>query len=127
MGTLTKLSACCCKMMDEAKAGVRRRYEVAHVATMKGDRSLALDWLEKSYPHRDYWMLSSMSTRNMTRSASRRSFTVSASAKQVHGRAGSAAVDAALGCNVSGSGVVGNREAPHRLLWVRSWNTAPSE
>ena len=22
-----------------------------------GDRSLALDWLEKSYQHHDYWML----------------------------------------------------------------------
>ncbi len=45
------------KMMDEAKAGSRRPYDVAHVATMKGDRSLALDWLEKSYLHHDYWML----------------------------------------------------------------------
>jgi hypothetical protein len=45
------------KMMDGAKAEVRRPHEVAHVATMKGDRSLALDWLEKSYQHRDYWML----------------------------------------------------------------------
>jgi TolB-like protein/DNA-binding winged helix-turn-helix (wHTH) protein len=45
------------KMMEEAKAGARRPYDVAHVATMKGDRSLALDWLEKSYQHHDYWML----------------------------------------------------------------------
>jgi hypothetical protein len=45
------------KMMDEAKAGALRPYEVAHVATLKGDRSLALDWLEKSYQHHDYWML----------------------------------------------------------------------
>jgi len=45
------------KMMDEAEAGVRRPYEVALVATMKGDRSLALDWLEKSYQHHDYWLL----------------------------------------------------------------------
>jgi TolB-like protein/DNA-binding winged helix-turn-helix (wHTH) protein len=45
------------KMMDEASAGSRRPYEVATVATMKGDHSLALDWLEKSYQHHDYWML----------------------------------------------------------------------
>ncbi len=45
------------KMMEEANAGTRRPYEVASVATMKGDRSLALDWLEKSYLHHDYWML----------------------------------------------------------------------
>jgi adenylate cyclase len=45
------------KMMDEANASARRPYDVAHVATMKGHRSLALDWLEKSYQHHDYWML----------------------------------------------------------------------
>ncbi len=45
------------KMMEEAEAGARRPYDVAHVATMKGDRSLALDWLEKSYLHHDYRML----------------------------------------------------------------------
>jgi TolB-like protein/DNA-binding winged helix-turn-helix (wHTH) protein len=45
------------KMMEEAKAGARRPYDVAHVALMKGDRALALDWLEKSYQHHDYWML----------------------------------------------------------------------
>jgi TolB-like protein len=45
------------KMMEEANAGTRRPYEVALVATMKGDRSLALDWLEKSYEHHDYWLL----------------------------------------------------------------------
>jgi tetratricopeptide (TPR) repeat protein len=45
------------KMMEEAKGGTRRPYEVALVATMKGDRSLALEWLEKSYQHRDYWLL----------------------------------------------------------------------
>jgi len=44
-------------MMEEAKTSARRPYDVAHVATMKGDRSLALDWLEKSYQHHDYWML----------------------------------------------------------------------
>jgi TolB-like protein/DNA-binding winged helix-turn-helix (wHTH) protein len=45
------------KMMDEATAGTRRPYEVASVANMKGDYSLALEWLEKSYQHHDYWML----------------------------------------------------------------------
>ncbi len=45
------------KMMEEVKAGARRPYDIAHVATMKGDRTLALDWLEKSYQHHDYWML----------------------------------------------------------------------
>jgi len=45
------------KMIEEAKVDARRPYDVAHVATMKGDRSLALDWLEKSYQHHDYWML----------------------------------------------------------------------
>jgi TolB-like protein/DNA-binding winged helix-turn-helix (wHTH) protein len=45
------------KMMEEARARTRRPYEVASIAIMKGDRSLALDWLEKSYQHHDYWML----------------------------------------------------------------------
>jgi TolB-like protein/DNA-binding winged helix-turn-helix (wHTH) protein len=45
------------KMMEESKAGARRPYDVAHVALMKGDRALALDWLEKAYQHHDYWML----------------------------------------------------------------------
>ncbi len=45
------------KIMDETKAGARRPYDVAHFALVKGDRSLALDWLEKSYQHHDYWML----------------------------------------------------------------------
>jgi hypothetical protein len=44
-------------MMEEANAGTRRPFEVALVAIMKGDHSLALDWLEKSYQHHDYWML----------------------------------------------------------------------
>lgn len=42
---------------DQAKAGSRRPYDVAHFALVMGDRSLALDWLEKSYQHHDYWML----------------------------------------------------------------------
>ena len=45
------------KMMEEAKAGSRRPYEVAYFAIMTGDRALALDWLEKAYQHHDYWML----------------------------------------------------------------------
>jgi TolB-like protein/DNA-binding winged helix-turn-helix (wHTH) protein len=45
------------QMMEEANAGTRRPFEVALVATMKGDHSLALEWLEKSYQHHDYWML----------------------------------------------------------------------
>jgi TolB-like protein/DNA-binding winged helix-turn-helix (wHTH) protein len=45
------------QMMEEANAGTRRPFEVALVATTKGDHSLALDWLEKSYQHHDYWML----------------------------------------------------------------------
>ena len=45
------------KVTDEARAGSRRPYDVAHFALVKGDRSLALDWLEKSYQHHDYWML----------------------------------------------------------------------
>jgi TolB-like protein/DNA-binding winged helix-turn-helix (wHTH) protein len=45
------------KLTDQAKAGTRRPYDVGHYAMMKGDRSLALDWLEKSYQHHDYWML----------------------------------------------------------------------
>jgi TolB-like protein/DNA-binding winged helix-turn-helix (wHTH) protein len=45
------------KVTDESKVGSRRPYDVAHFALVKGDRSLALDWLEKSYQHHDYWML----------------------------------------------------------------------
>ena len=45
------------KLTDEAKAGARRPYDVGHYAMLKGDRSMALDWLEKSYQHHDYWML----------------------------------------------------------------------
>lgn len=45
------------KLTDEAKAGSRRPYDVGHYAMVAGNRSLALDWLEKSYLHHDYWML----------------------------------------------------------------------
>jgi len=45
------------KVTDQAKAGARRPYDAAHYALLKGDHSLALDWLEKSYQHHDYWLL----------------------------------------------------------------------
>ena len=45
------------KVTDEAKAGARRPYDVGHYAMLKGDRATALEWLEKSYQHHDYWML----------------------------------------------------------------------
>jgi len=45
------------KVMEQAKAGARRPYDVASFANLAGDRALALDWLEKSYQHHDYWML----------------------------------------------------------------------
>jgi TolB-like protein/DNA-binding winged helix-turn-helix (wHTH) protein len=45
------------KLLGEAKAGTRRPYDVGHYANMKGDHVLALEWLEKSFQHHDYWML----------------------------------------------------------------------
>ncbi len=45
------------KLVDEAQSGARRPYDVGHYANLKGDRATALDWLEKSYQHHDYWML----------------------------------------------------------------------
>jgi TolB-like protein/DNA-binding winged helix-turn-helix (wHTH) protein len=45
------------KLTDQVKAGARRPYDLASYAALKGDRSLTLDWLEKSYQHHDYWML----------------------------------------------------------------------
>ncbi len=45
------------KMTDEAKAGTRRPYDVGHYALLMGNRSVALEWLEKSYQHHDYWLL----------------------------------------------------------------------
>jgi hypothetical protein len=45
------------KIMNEEKPGARRPYDVAHFALVTGNRDLALDWLEKSYLHHDYWML----------------------------------------------------------------------
>ena len=45
------------KVMDQAKAGARRPYDVAHFALVMGNYPLALEWLEKSFQHHDYWML----------------------------------------------------------------------
>jgi TolB-like protein/DNA-binding winged helix-turn-helix (wHTH) protein len=45
------------KAMEQAKGGARRPYDVASDAIHMGSRSLALDWLEKSYQHHDYWLL----------------------------------------------------------------------
>jgi TolB-like protein/DNA-binding winged helix-turn-helix (wHTH) protein len=45
------------KLTDEAVAGARRPYDVGHYGMLKGDHSIALEWLEKSYQHHDYWML----------------------------------------------------------------------
>jgi len=45
------------KLTDEAIAGARRPYDVGHYGMLKGDHSIALEWLEKSYQHHDYWML----------------------------------------------------------------------
>lgn len=45
------------KVMDQVKAGVRRPFYAASCANRKGERSVALDWLEKSYQHHDYWLL----------------------------------------------------------------------
>ena len=45
------------KVTDQSRAGSRRPYDVAYFALVMGDRSLALDWLEKSYQHHDCWML----------------------------------------------------------------------
>ena len=45
------------QIIDQAKAGLRRPYDVADFAVLMGNRSLALDWLEKSYQHHDYWLL----------------------------------------------------------------------
>jgi TolB-like protein len=45
------------KVIDQAEAGSRRPYDVAKFAILTGNRALALDWLEKSYQHHDYWLL----------------------------------------------------------------------
>jgi adenylate cyclase len=45
------------KVIDQAEAGSRRPYDVAKFAILTGNRTLALDWLEKSYQQHDYWLL----------------------------------------------------------------------
>lgn len=45
------------KAMDQVQAGLRRPYDVAADAVIVGKNELALDWLEKSYQHHDYWLL----------------------------------------------------------------------
>jgi TolB-like protein/DNA-binding winged helix-turn-helix (wHTH) protein len=37
--------------------GLSRPYDVAYDAVLLGDRDLAMEWLEKSYQNRDYWLL----------------------------------------------------------------------
>jgi TolB-like protein/DNA-binding winged helix-turn-helix (wHTH) protein len=41
----------------EVPGGLSRPYDVAYEAVLLGDRDLALEWLEKSYQNRDYWLL----------------------------------------------------------------------
>ena len=41
----------------EVPSGLSRPYDVAYDAVLLGDRDLALEWLEKSYQNRDYWLL----------------------------------------------------------------------
>ena len=45
------------KTIDQANAGLQRPYLAASFAVVKGKNSLALDLLEKSYDHHDYWLL----------------------------------------------------------------------
>jgi tetratricopeptide (TPR) repeat protein len=45
------------KVIDEAKTGARRPYDVTSFAALKGDGATSLEWLEKSYQHHDYWLL----------------------------------------------------------------------
>jgi len=45
------------KAMDQVHAGQLRPYFAASDAVMMGKNSLALDLLEKSYDHHDYWVL----------------------------------------------------------------------
>jgi TolB-like protein len=41
----------------QVPSGQVRPYDVAYDAVLLGDRDLALEWLEKSYRNRDYWLL----------------------------------------------------------------------
>jgi TolB-like protein/DNA-binding winged helix-turn-helix (wHTH) protein len=43
--------------MEQAQGGVRRPFDIFADALKLGDRDLALDWMEKSYRHHDYWLL----------------------------------------------------------------------
>ncbi len=45
------------KAIDQARAGLRRPYDVASDAVEMGNNELALEWLEKACEHRDYWVL----------------------------------------------------------------------
>ncbi|HEV2426131.1 MAG TPA: winged helix-turn-helix domain-containing protein [Terriglobia bacterium] len=48
---------CLEQYVQQARAGVRRPYDVVGGSLKVGDRDQALNWLEKSYQHHDYWML----------------------------------------------------------------------
>jgi tetratricopeptide (TPR) repeat protein len=41
----------------EVGTGQTRPYDVAYEAVLLGDHELAVEWLEKSYQNRDYWLL----------------------------------------------------------------------
>jgi len=43
--------------MAQAQAGVRRPFDIFAGALKLGDCDLALDWMERSYRHHDYWLL----------------------------------------------------------------------
>jgi TolB-like protein/DNA-binding winged helix-turn-helix (wHTH) protein len=43
--------------ITEVATGQARPYDVAYDAVLLGDHDLALEWLEKSYQNRDYWLL----------------------------------------------------------------------
>jgi TolB-like protein/DNA-binding winged helix-turn-helix (wHTH) protein len=45
------------RYMEQARTGVRRPFDIFAAALKLGDRDLALDWMEKSYRHHDYWLL----------------------------------------------------------------------
>lgn len=43
--------------VNQAQAGLRRPYDVFRYSIEIGDKEQGLEWLEKSYQHRDYWLL----------------------------------------------------------------------
>ena len=45
------------KSIAKSRAGLMPPSTLVRSANRMGDRDLALDWLEKSYAHRDYWEL----------------------------------------------------------------------